>query len=74
MQDDLPLVVSSDTRFLIVYGAYLRLLGKAAFTKEREAAKELRRAGITIMGQKSDRSEHFVMWRQVVRPISIIYA
>ncbi len=73
MQDDLPLVVASDT-FLIVYGAYLRLLGKAAFTKEREAAKELRRAGITIMGQKSDRSEHFVMWRQVVRPISIIYA
>jgi hypothetical protein len=49
VQDDLPLVVSSDT-FLIVYGAYLRLLGKAAFTKEREAAKELRRAGITIMG------------------------
>ncbi|WP_274518665.1 hypothetical protein [Brevibacillus thermoruber] len=42
-------MVSSDT-FLIVYGAYLRLLGKAAFTKEREAAKELRRAGITIMG------------------------
>jgi hypothetical protein len=63
LKHDIPLMESSDTRFPIVYGAYLRLIGKAALTKEREAAKEMRRAGIAIMGEKNDRSEHFVMWR-----------
>jgi hypothetical protein len=63
LKHDIPLMESSDTRFPTVYGGFLRLLGKAAFTKEQEAVKELRRAGITIMGEKIDRSEHFVMWR-----------
>ncbi|WP_156829089.1 hypothetical protein [Cohnella laeviribosi] len=63
LKHDIPLMESSDTRFPIVYAGFLRLLGKAAFTKEREAAKELRRAGITIIGEKNDRSEHIVMWR-----------
>jgi hypothetical protein len=47
-----------------VYTGFLRLLGKAAFAKEQEAAKELRHAGITILGEKTNRGEHFVMWRQ----------
>jgi hypothetical protein len=63
LKRDIPLMESSDTRFPIVYGAYLRLLGKAAFTKEREAAKELRRAGIRILGEKWDRGEYFLMWQ-----------
>ncbi|TRY24373.1 hypothetical protein FOI68_17120 [Brevibacillus sp. LEMMJ03] len=64
LKHDIPLMESSDTRFPIVYGAYLRLLGKAALTKEQEATKGLRRAGITILGEKTDRGEYFVMWRQ----------
>jgi hypothetical protein len=64
LKHDIPLMESSETRFPIVYAGFLRLLGKAAFTKEREAAKELRRAGITILGEKTDRGEYFVMWRQ----------
>jgi hypothetical protein len=64
LKHDIPLMESSDTRFPIVYGAYLRLLGKAALTKEQEATKGLRRAGITILGEKIDSGEHFVMWLQ----------
>ncbi|MDA5110526.1 hypothetical protein O3V59_19495 [Brevibacillus thermoruber] len=63
IQHDLPLMESSDTRFPTVYAGFLRLLGKEAYAKEQEAAKELRRAGITILGEKIDSGEHFVMWR-----------
>jgi hypothetical protein len=56
----IPLMESSDTRFQAVYAGFLRFLGKAAYAKEQEAAKELRRAGF---GEKNDRSEQFVMWR-----------
>lgn len=63
LKHDIPLMESSDARFPTVYAGFLRLLGKKAYAKEQEAAKELRRAGITILGEKTDRGEHFVMWR-----------
>ena len=64
LKHDLTLMESSDTRFPVVYGGFLRLLGKEALSREQVAAKELRRAGVTILGEKTDRGEHFIMWRQ----------
>jgi hypothetical protein len=72
LKHDIPLMESSDTRFPIVYCGFLRLLGKEAFAKEQGAAKELRRAGIRILGEKWNRGEYFLMWQyreetQIVR-------
>jgi hypothetical protein len=72
IQHDLPLMESSETRFPTVYAGFLRLLGKAAYAKEQEASKELRRAGIRVLGEKWDHGEYFLMWQhrgetQIVR-------
>jgi hypothetical protein len=64
LKHDIPLMQSADIRFPTVYAGFLRLLGKEAYAREQEAAKELRRAGVTVLGEKTDRGEHLIMWRK----------
>jgi hypothetical protein len=65
LKHDIPLMESADVRFPKVYADSLRLIGKQAFAKERETHRELRRHGVRILGQKTDRGEHFVLWRHL---------
>jgi len=64
LQHDIPLVEEAAIRFPRQYGGMLRLIGKEAHNKEQEAARELRRNGIRILGEKLEHGELFLMWQQ----------
>lgn len=63
LQHDKSLVESAPVRFPKEYGMILQRLGQQANHKAQEAYRQLRRAGISILGKKVDRGELFLMWK-----------